>query len=469
MNVSNVIQMRGKGMSDSWWRRLAALSSGLLVALVVACAVPESVSAKPSAGDKMQLGELMFFNGNIDGAINAFRQALVLDPKLWTAHLNLVNMYIQKQDFPTAIEECREVLKIKPGNRDVHLILGNLLRAQNDLDGAAEHLKAAIDNGASPAMAHNALGLTLLQKGDFNGAEEHITAALDKQKKFPDAHLTLGVVKFKKNDKEGALKEFDMAVQQKGGKYPEAHNAKGDILAAGGSWKEALVEYQKAAEEDPKYAQAHANVANAYFQLNDLDKAREAYLKARELNPQDKNILYGLALMYEKTDRIPEALAEFQNAVMLETDPEMSAKINLHMQQLRTQGGMQFSLGGLGSSAPTMPGLYQNINPFGTSFSDMIKIKPPPGHAAAKQEKSETAAAAKKEKSEAAAAAKQEKSEAAAAAKQEKSDAAATAKQQKSEAAAAKKAKSDATAAQQKSEAASAKKEKPEGGAVPAR
>src|SRR5262249_37483911 len=116
----------------------------------------------------------------------------------------------------------------------------------------------------------------------------------------------------------------------------------------------------------------------------------------------------------------------------------------------RTQGGMQFSLGGLGSSAPTMPGLYQNVNPFGASFSDMIKIKPPAGHAAASKEKSEAAAAAKQEKSEAAAAAKQQKSESVAAKKA---------------------AKSERTAAQQqKSEAASAaKKEKPEGDAVPAR
>ena len=176
--------------------------------------------------------------------------------------------------------------------------------------------------------------------------------------------------------------------------------------------------------------------------------------------------------MGQKTDKIPEALAEFQNAVMLETDPEMSAKINLHMQQLRTQGGMQFSLGGLGGSAPTMPGLYQNINPFGTSFSDMIKIKPPAGHAAAKKEKNEAAAAAKQEKSEAAATTKKEtseataaakpgKSEAAAATKKEKSAAAAAAKQEKSErAAAAKKEKSDA--------AASTGKEKLEAGTVPA-
>lgn len=343
--------------------------------LLLGCSA--SSQAKPTASSKMQLGELLFFNGNIDGAINAFRQAIVLDPKMWEAHLNLVNMYIQKSEFTQAIEECREVLKIKPGNKDVHLVLGNLLRAQNDLDGAEEELKKALDSGAEPAMTHNALGLTMLQKGNADGAYEHISKALQIKKNFPDAHLTLGVVHFKRGDKESALKEFDLAIAQKKEKYPEAHNAKADILANDGKWKEAIEEYNKAIKEEPKYAQAYASLGNAYFQLNELSKAKEAYEKAREINPSDKNILYGLALMLEKTGDISGAIAEFQNAVMLETDLNMATQIRLHINQLKDQGRYQFSVGDSKDGGNALPGLY-NSNPFGgQTFADMIKIKPP--------------------------------------------------------------------------------------------
>jgi len=352
---------------------------------VIGFAAPHARAKQATASSKMQLGELLFFNGNIDGAINAFRGALMLKPDLWEAHLNLVNMYIQKSDFPSAIEECREVLKVKPNHKDVHLILGNLLRAQNDLDGAESALKKAIECGASPAMAHNALGLTLLQKGKHDEAHAHIQQAIDKQKNFPDAHLTMGVVLFKKGDKEGSLKSFDTAIKQKG-KYPEARNAKGDILAADGKWKEALEEYEKAAKEEPKFAQAHSSMGNAHFQMGNIDKARDAYAKAKELNPNDKNILYGLALMYEKQGRISEAIAEFEAALMVETDATMKSQIQTHVNQLRMVGGQPFNLGGLGSAGALGggglgPGLY-NQNAFGnTDFSTMIKIKQPKGQA----------------------------------------------------------------------------------------
>ncbi|MBI4533450.1 MAG: tetratricopeptide repeat protein [Candidatus Melainabacteria bacterium] len=344
----------------------------VLVSVLLASSV--EVVGKPSASSKVQLGELLFFNGNIDGAINAFRHALILDPNLWQAHLNLVNMYIQKNDFPKAIEECREVLKAKPGHKDVHLILGNLLRAQNDLDGAEQELKKAIASGASPALAHNALGLTMLQKGNLNGAHEHISQALLKQKNFADAHLVMGIVLFKKGDKDKALQEIELAIKKKE-KYPEAHNAKGDILSSDGKWQEALAEYKKAVTEEPKYAQAFASMGNAYLQLSDTDSAKEAYARARELNPTDKNILYGLALMLEKSKRIDEALAEFQNALMLETDPMMAAQIRVHMNQLRQQKNLQFTIGGQQGAGGMMPG-FEMQNPFGHSYADLIKIKP---------------------------------------------------------------------------------------------
>jgi tetratricopeptide (TPR) repeat protein len=368
-------------------RKVAVM--GVITALTALLAVPMASEAKPTAASKMQLGELLFFNGNIDGAINAFRYALTLNPKLWEAHLNLVNMYIQKSDFPNAIEECKEVLKVKPTHKDVHLIMGNLLRAQGDLDGAVASLNKALECGANVPMGENALGLTHLQRaGDEKKSEaekkeamamaqEHIGNALKKQPKFPDAHLTMGVVQFKKGAKEEALKEMDIAIKQKG-KYPEARNAKGDMLASDNKWKEALVEYQKAVEEEPKYAQAWASIGNAQLQLGDVAAAKEAYAKAKAINPSDKNVIYGLALMLEKSGRIDDALAEFQSGLMLENDPQMAANIKLHMDQLRGHGS--FNIGGIGlygGNALIKDAATQN--PFGASFADMIKIKSPGG------------------------------------------------------------------------------------------
>lgn len=259
----------------------------------------------------MKRGELMFFNNNIDAAIKAFQQAASLDPTLWQAHLNLVNMYIQKNDFPAAIVQCREVLKAKPDHKDVHLILGNLLRAQNDLDGAMKELHAALEAGAPSAATHYAIAMCHLQKGEsfqhgtpehkehYANAEEHLLAGLEKQPKYPNAHLAMSVVKFKQDKKAEALAELDVAIKLKS-KYPEAHNAKGDMLQVDKKIDEALEEYKKAVEEEPKYAQAYFNIANIYYGKGDYDLARSYFQIGREFNPNIPDVFPDPRAKYPK-------------------------------------------------------------------------------------------------------------------------------------------------------------------------
>lgn len=362
---------------------LTAISLAVLALLVC----PAS-QAKGSANDKMQLGELLYFNGNVEGAIRCFKKAIQMKPNMWQAHLNLVNIYIQQNKFDEAIEECNEVLKCKPKHKDVHLILGNLKRAQNDLDGAIESLEKALECGASPAMTHNALGLSHLQKGNIDKAHFHIGQALEKKDKFPEAHLAMGVLHVKKGNKAAALESMDKAIKHKG-KNAEARNAKGDILASDGKWKEALEEYKLATKDDPKYAQAWSSIGNAEVQLagskdeelnkeEHFDEADKAFKKALDLNPSDKNAKYGLAIICQKRGHLQDAIYYFQGAVMLETDPTMKAQITAHINNLRNQGSF-FNVPGVGGGAgggAGLPGMGGG-NPFGQSFADLIKVNAP--------------------------------------------------------------------------------------------
>jgi len=61
-------------------------------------------------------------------------------------------------------------------------------------------------------------------------------------------------------------------------------------VAQNGLWKEAAYRWQKAVQIDPTYAAAWNNLAVAYEQQGNFDKAREAYEKAVELDP--KNLLF---------------------------------------------------------------------------------------------------------------------------------------------------------------------------------
>lgn len=323
------------------------LAAGLLLTTGVYATLPQICLGKDSAQKKMELANLLLFNGNTDGAIRALQQAVELDPDMMEAHMGLLNLYFQKPDVPAAIKECEAIIKIKPNQKDIHMILGNLLRAQNNFDEAAKEFQKALEAGSDPAVCHNAVGVALLQKGDLDGAHQHLKAALEKKEKFPDAHYAMAIVLHKKGDKAKAIEHIDKAIDQSD-KNAMAHQTKGDLLANDNKWKEALAEYEESVKDEPNFAQGWASIASAYVQLGDMDKARETFAKARKLNPQDKNILYNLAILLEKNGKLNEALAEFQSALLLENDPMTAAQIRIHVDELKRSQGMQLDVSNLG-------------------------------------------------------------------------------------------------------------------------
>lgn len=395
--------------------------SVLLAAAALTAWQPGFAATKETYAHKMEMGNLLYFNGDVDRAIRAFQRAAELNPKAFEPHLNLVNLHVQRggeEGVKLAIDECHEVLKRKPSNKEVHLILGNLLRTQAStmtdtakakeiLTEAQKEVEAAMEMGAPEALCEQTIGMILLQKGDFDQSLQHIDKALKKQPTSPDAHLIRAILLFKpigvekindpamKPKLEEVLAELDLAVKQKG-KNAEARNTKADILFAAGKHEESAEEYEKATQDDPRFAQAWAGLGNCHATLmgkatdeakkkHHVDKAKDAYEKAKKLRPNDKNMIYGLAVMMEKQGAVFEAIQEFQNGLMIESDPVMKAQIMQHIQQLRGQvgfGGTALNFGGATGGGTIGNNLFMN-GALSTPFSNLIKIKEPKDKTAA--------------------------------------------------------------------------------------
>jgi Flp pilus assembly protein TadD len=73
----------------------------------------------------------------------------------------------------------------------------------------------------------------------------------------------------------------------------------GIAVAQRGLWREAIYRWLRAAEIDPTYAAAHNNLAIAYEHEGDLEKARAAYEKAVELEPNNAFIKQNYELFKE--------------------------------------------------------------------------------------------------------------------------------------------------------------------------
>ena len=77
----------------------------------------------------------------------------------------------------------------------------------------------------------------------------------------------------------------------------------GISVAQRGLWREAIYRWERAAQIDPSYAPAHNNLAIAYEHEGELEKARVAYEKALELQPNNTYIRQNYELFKEINDR----------------------------------------------------------------------------------------------------------------------------------------------------------------------
>jgi type IV pilus assembly protein PilF len=77
----------------------------------------------------------------------------------------------------------------------------------------------------------------------------------------------------------------------------------GISVAQRGLWREAIYRWEKATELDPTYVAAYNDLAIAYEHEGQLDKARKAYEKALEIDPNNTQVRQNYELFKEINDR----------------------------------------------------------------------------------------------------------------------------------------------------------------------
>jgi len=98
-----------------------------------------------------------------------------------------------------------------------------------------------------------------------------------------------------------ALSSASAAADQRGDAQKQVEF--GIQVAQKGLWREAIYRWERATQLDPSYAAAYNNLAVAYEHEGQLDKARAAYEKAIELEPNNTMIRQNYDLFKEINDR----------------------------------------------------------------------------------------------------------------------------------------------------------------------
>ncbi|HDQ03389.1 MAG TPA: tetratricopeptide repeat protein [Deltaproteobacteria bacterium] len=153
----------------------------------------ESIKIKPSFGHAHAgLAAILAEEGKYEEAIFHYITAIRTSPHPdYDMHYNLAILYQQTGDINQAIEQYREALRINPNYSSAHLNLGTCLGIRNEYDGAIYHFRKALRlDPADPGIYFN-IGLAQLNKEDFKSAADSFKAALRLNPNFEEANYGL--------------------------------------------------------------------------------------------------------------------------------------------------------------------------------------------------------------------------------------------------------------------------------------
>jgi tetratricopeptide (TPR) repeat protein len=217
-------------------------------------ASPRNIAAHNSLGIALKA------QGDLAGAVAAYREAIRLDPKLATAHYNLGIALAAQRDLPGAVAEFKDSIRLDPTNAPAHNNLAHVLRDLKDPAGAVAACKEAIRLDPTNARTHNILGHALWDLKDPTGAAAAFREAVRLDPKFTQARSNLGTALLDQGDLPGAVAVFKEATRVDPS-YAPAHSNLGAALVHLKDLPGAVAAFKEAIRIDPKLATAHNNLA----------------------------------------------------------------------------------------------------------------------------------------------------------------------------------------------------------------
>jgi predicted AlkP superfamily phosphohydrolase/phosphomutase/tetratricopeptide (TPR) repeat protein len=222
------------------------------------------------------LADARDFQGAIDALSNLEASLLESGP----TQLLLATCYLGLEDRTQARATIEPLVAKLPDEPRLHMMLGTLEFADGNPEKALHHLDVVASAEPRLPGLHNKLGEVYLSTIRYRQAMAAFEKALSIDPDSPVAYAGLGRAKLELGDHQGALDDSLVAAELIH-HFPRVHFTIGKALAAMGDDVGAIEAFELCVKQAPRYAEAHAALAQAYRNLGKLDKAITAELRSK--------------------------------------------------------------------------------------------------------------------------------------------------------------------------------------------
>jgi tetratricopeptide (TPR) repeat protein len=261
----------------------------------------------------------------LDEAIEAYNQAITLEPAYAWAYHNLGLAHEEQGNYETAIDNYRKAID-RHGNNEHKAILwdkvGTLYRLMNEPERAIEAYRQATTLDPKYASPWYNLGNIYATLGRSEAAIAAYRKAIALNPADPWPYHLLALVYESREEYGEAVTLYKQAIERHQSDRDRAisWDTLGSVYHDQGRLKEAQHAFQEALRLNPDYALPWNSLGDVYVALRDYEQAAEAYRKAIALDPTYAWPYNNLGVVYEKLGRYDQAIGIFQQVIARHTD-----------------------------------------------------------------------------------------------------------------------------------------------------
>ena len=221
--------------------------------------------------------------GALRRAQEAFQKSLEEKPNDVGVMESFVNVTHALNEGGTLEDALRKKLETNPNDFASLYMLASILSLEERYVGSIEYFRRAEQRTTPSEVLSFNYAFALSKMGQIDRAIEKYLNALRVDAIFTEAHYNLGIALSMAEDPTGAEREFNLAIKQRPGEFPEAHGNLGSVLRDQGHLDEAITACRRAIQLKPDFADAHYNAARLHERLGHATKAIRHYSEYRRL------------------------------------------------------------------------------------------------------------------------------------------------------------------------------------------
>ena len=280
-----------------------------------------AVSKNPkSAAAEEAMGRYLAVQRKDAAAEAALQKSVELDPKWADARISLGDFYLSRDRTKEALATYREAMAVDLNNASAHYSMAKALEATGDDRSAETELRASAQLMPQSPLPHFALGDLLSRTGRLDTAISEYEAAAKLDPKSGAPYVLVAMVQQKRGRPDLAEHAYRTAISIQPDQVVALNNLAWIDLRNPQKLDEALSFAQKSVRSAPNAGPYLDTLGWVYHVRGDNAQAISNLKKATVASPQDPEIHYHLAVAYEDSEKLADALAEMNKSLALKKD-----------------------------------------------------------------------------------------------------------------------------------------------------